>query len=351
MVFALSAEPKSTGLTDGDVKNWAKNLSAIQNELDDLGLDVDDLTSVSKKDYAKAEAVLQKYGIKAPKSVEKYAMINQCATVLMAESQMDAVDAQSMAMRKAMGIDPLAQLKESVNSKDYKLVEANSKAVIKAMNGYSDSIPGSQSGPYDANEANEEYLAIVRGKLQPEVDSINKSAESIKKIYEYLSSGKKAGAGKTLYTTLDKENASKYKKQKVAANQLPIVISCNSSGEEGVNDGLTAVVDFKNKKVSFEFTWVEAELEESTEFNLTSVHGIKKNEVTKTISTKIKSSEFYLLEKGEYDGTAREFTIVTKEGAVIHLWNSTSFDGNEYNVKVQFGDIEASDIGSSWYEE
>lgn len=42
LAVALFAEPKSTGITDGDVKNYAKNFNTIQKELDKLGVLTDD---------------------------------------------------------------------------------------------------------------------------------------------------------------------------------------------------------------------------------------------------------------------------------------------------------------------
>ena len=95
--FAQNA--KSAGITDGDVKNWAKNLKSIEQDFDDAGLSRDDVASASKQDKAKAEAILQKHGIAAPNRVNKLAMINQCATLVMAESGTVAgMDANTMAM-------------------------------------------------------------------------------------------------------------------------------------------------------------------------------------------------------------------------------------------------------------
>lgn len=142
---AFAQNAKSTGITDGDVKNWAKNLKAIEIDFDSAGISRDDIAGASKQDKAKAEAILQKHGIAAPNRVNKLAMINQCATLVMAESgTMAGMDANTMAMLKQMGVDPFAELKQNTNQKDCKVVKANEKAVIAAMNGMDEA--GSQAG-------------------------------------------------------------------------------------------------------------------------------------------------------------------------------------------------------------
>ena len=110
---AFAQNPKSTGLTDSDVKSWAKNLKSIEREFDDAGISRDDVKSASKQEKAKAETILQKYGISAPNRIEKLAMINQCATLVMAENGFAGagIDPNAMAMLKTMGVDPFAELK------------------------------------------------------------------------------------------------------------------------------------------------------------------------------------------------------------------------------------------------
>ena len=131
--FAQNA--KSAGITDGDVKNWAKNLKAIERDLDEASLSRDDVASASKQEQAKADAILQKHGIAAPNRVNKLVMINQCAVLVMAESGAIAgMDANTMAMLKQMGVDPFAEMRASTNQKDCKVVKANEKAIVAAMN-------------------------------------------------------------------------------------------------------------------------------------------------------------------------------------------------------------------------
>ena len=127
-VFAQNA--KSVGLKDSDVKNWAKNCVTIQKELKKLGLDENDTYTESMKEKAAVEKVLEKNGISAPNSIDKYATILQCAAVLKAESELDE---ESLAMMKLLKVDPIGDLKKNINTKDYNVVNSNKKAVLKAV--------------------------------------------------------------------------------------------------------------------------------------------------------------------------------------------------------------------------
>lgn len=119
---------KSVGLTDNDVKNWAKNCVAIHKYLFEIGVNTNVLTTV--KDKNDIEIILQKYGICAPNNIEKYAVILQCATILNAENKLDE---QTKAIMELTKTDPFAEVKKNINSKDYSVVKANSKAVLNAI--------------------------------------------------------------------------------------------------------------------------------------------------------------------------------------------------------------------------
>lgn len=127
-LFAQNA--KFVGLKDSDVKNWAKNFESIQKEFEKIGVNADDTLSVSLKKKVQVESILQKYGISGPEPIQKYATINQCATILYSETQLDE---DSKALMKEYGLDLFADLKADINSKDYDVVAANSKDVLKAV--------------------------------------------------------------------------------------------------------------------------------------------------------------------------------------------------------------------------
>jgi cytochrome c556 len=144
LAFVLFAEPKSTGITDSDVKNYAKNFDSIQKELDKLGVLTDDNgIQATAKQKADIDKILQKYGITGANCIEKFGMISACATVLVGESELDA---ESIALMKSFGMDPMAELKKYTNSKDFEVVKANAKAVVNAVkNADTSSYSGSSS--------------------------------------------------------------------------------------------------------------------------------------------------------------------------------------------------------------
>ena len=195
VLFASSmfAEPASTGITDSDVKNWAKNLNPIVNELNKLGLWNDDSINATAKQKSSADAVLNKYGISGSNCIEKFGMISGCAVVLVSASELDA---QSIAILKAMGMDPLEELKKNVNSKDYAVVEANSKAVVKAyQNLDTSSFDSGSSDASDDYSYGDAELADLYSRLgdafakqaAESEDRDPKHAEAIKKLYEQIS--------------------------------------------------------------------------------------------------------------------------------------------------------------------
>ena len=131
VLFAQNA--KSAGVTDSDVKNWAKNLPTIVKEFDKIGVDPADsyLEAIAEKE--KVENVLQKNGISGPDRIAKFETIVRSAAILKIEAELDE---DSKEMMKLMNMDPTAELKKNINQKDYDVVAANSKAVIKAMDAF-----------------------------------------------------------------------------------------------------------------------------------------------------------------------------------------------------------------------
>ena len=131
---AFAQNAKSTNVTDADVKSWIKNQKQIESDLNEAGLSRDGITAASAQEKAKAETILQKHGISAPNSINKYAMINQCATLVLAENGAGSgIDPNTMAMLKKMNVDPFAELRANTNQKDCKVVKANEKAIVNLM--------------------------------------------------------------------------------------------------------------------------------------------------------------------------------------------------------------------------
>ena len=313
LALAVFAEPKSTGVNDSDVKNWAKNFTAINRELDDTGISTDEITSASKKEKAQAEKILQKYGITTPNAIEKYAMINQCATLLMVESgggTMEGMDAATMAMMKQMGIDPFAEMRANINSKDYKVVKANEKAVTNAMNGvmgdYSET-SASEDSDTDSYDEEDSEIAYEKQRAQPYIDSINNDSKPVRDFYNALS--KSRGDCTFLYKSVDAKNAAKYTKKKTAGEK----------GEIYIHDGdsVDGTFDFKKNTVVFNARWTEAEFDMTAPEDLLAGH-IRKTDVKKTLKFTIKSVEKYET-AGLSPYNNEEYVITTKEGPIIHL--------------------------------
>ena len=116
LAMSLFAEPASTGITDSDVKNYAKNINSIAKELNALGVWTNNSINATAKQKNSVDAVLNKYGISGSNCIEKFSMITSCAVVLVAESELDE---QSITLLKSLGMDPTAELKKNINSKDY----------------------------------------------------------------------------------------------------------------------------------------------------------------------------------------------------------------------------------------
>lgn len=135
MCFGLFAQnAKSTGLTDSDVKNFAKNLPSIQAEFDKLDVQLaGDVGLSDKRAYGKAAGILNKFGISGDNCVEKMNMICLCFSVATLDKELADLDEESKAMLKSMGQDPAAQYRALTNASDFKVVEKNYRALAKAF--------------------------------------------------------------------------------------------------------------------------------------------------------------------------------------------------------------------------
>ena len=390
-VFAQSTQ--FTGVTDSDVKGWAKNFSTIEKELDKAGvdsdLDFDDIAQLSVKKKNQVVQILNKNGISGNNSIEKFAMISISAAILTAESQLDE---QSLAVMKAMGIDPIAALKANVNRLDFAVVQAHSKEVIatvnaqndnggnnngmayddedgndsgdygdytlgnlngKTLNGdYSgnDSLTGGAIGDGDMDEIDDGYSSIqddfLKNMYQPFIDDVNNEAYP-KYFHESLVKSK--GDCGLLYKEMDSENASKYTKQKTGSQLLMLGDGSDIDDTEDLayDDTLNAiggVIDIKKKSAKIDFVWTEAVFDKGSQMYF------KKNLIRKSEKYGIKSAEQYVFQDKKTDSIAREFVIFTKEGLVLHLWCRRSDDGNAYERKLSFNGInDTADL--NWYVE
>lgn len=343
LAFVLFAEPKSTGITDSDVKNYAKNFDSIQKELDKLGVLTDDNgIQATAKQKADIDKILQKYGITGANCIEKFGMISACATVLVGESE---IDAESAAMMKSFGMDPLAELKKYVNSKDYGVVEANSKAVINAVknadtSSYSGSSSSSASDSDDYSYGDAD-LADLYSRLSVSaqdvasqssdlsMDEINDDGKAVKKLYEEVNKAK--GDSGLVYKS--EVNASKYKKTDYKKGT---VITVDTYYEDIGASYIKWTFDLDKKKATLTFEWKDAVADYSNY-----ISGMKINSTSKTINYTIASVEYYCV-KGSIDrsyGDSMEYVIKTKEGPVFHFWLAWDGDYNAFRKKIAINGV------------
>ena len=310
---SLFAEPASTGVTDSDVKNYAKNINSIAKELNALGVWSNDSINATAKQKNSVDGILNKYGISGSNCIEKFSMITSCAVVLVAESELDA---ESAALLKSMGMDPMAELKKNINSKDYAVVAANSKAVVKAYNSLDTSnFDSAESSSNDYSYGDEEladlYSRLGNAFAQVAAESDenknygnNEDTESIKKLYEQMSKAK--GDSGIIYKS--KTNGSKYKK-----TEVPKGVNINLSyGEEG--NEIDWTFNLATKKAKLDFTWVGK---------------------TQTINYTITKVDYYHIGiDSSLGGEGNEYIISTKEGLVFHLFDEWDYHGNSFKKQV-----------------
>lgn len=387
---AFAQNPKSTGLTDSDVKSWAKNLKSIEREFDDAGISRDDVKSASKQEKAKAETILQKYGISAPNRIEKLAMINQCATLVMAENGVAGagIDPNAMAMLKKMNIDPFAELKANINQKDYKVVKANEKVVIAAMNGLDEaSAPAASAGQAATGKANSatgnaasnaaaspqpqdyaaEQVAIMRSE-NPEMtdEEAEVMAQTLRKQPNYAmlqAQWEMLHKESTKESQKSAKNAEEeFKRINDEATNVKNAIEelSKSKGDCGFiyksadkgtytkkkpNDWESLMIQVQGRNIALipvtakgkkelNFTWDEPKINKITPSKATSLFErseVETTEMSKTITLDISSIELY--ESSDKNSSAKEYVISTKDGKVIHLWLKY---GGSYETRVNF---------------
>jgi len=346
MVFSLYAQNvKSVGLSDSDVKNWAKNCVSIQKEFEKIGIDTNDSFTVAVSEKQKAESILQKYGISNPNSIEKYSMILQSAAILKAESELDE---QSKAMMKLLKVDPLGDLKKTINSKDYNVVASNSKAVLKAIdeldaNSFESETSAASAGDdysYGDDDLSygDEDLADFYSRLAKSAENVasessnldmkeaNEEGQYVKSMYEAIS--KASGDSGLLYKS--SKQASKYKKTSYKKG-TKVKIDYYWDTEDKNRSKYELIFDLDKKTAEFNFDWKVAKVDYSDFLN-----GYSVESTTKSLKYTITSVEYYYLTEdiGRSYGEGMEYVIKTKEGLVLHAWGQSDGDYNAYQMNI-----------------
>ena len=355
MAFSLYAQnSKPVGLSDSDVKNWAKNCVSIQKEFEKIGIDTNDSFTVAVSEKQKAESILQKYGISSPNSIEKYSMILQCAAILKAESELDE---QSKAMMKLMKVDPLGDLKKNINSKDYNVVASNSKAVLKAVDeidansfeseasttsagagddysyGDDDLSYGDEDLSYGDEDLADFYSRLVKSaenvaneRSNLNMIEANEEGKYVKSMYEAIS--KASGDSGLLYKS--SKQASKYKKTSYKKG-TKVKIDYYWDTEDKNRSKYELIFDLDKKTAEFNFDWKVAKVDYSDFLN-----GYSVESTTKSLKYTITSVEYYYLTEdiGRSYGEGMEYVIKTKEGLVLHAWGQADGDYNAYQMNI-----------------
>lgn len=342
LAASLFAEPASTGLNDSDVKNWAKNLNAIVKELKDLGAWSNDSINASAKQKAKVDGILNKYGISGSNCIEKFQMISQCSVIICGASELDA---ESAALLKAMGMDPLAELKKNVNAKDYAIVEANAKAVIKACEKLDDSDFGDDDDDFDSknpyasamedmddledlySRLGNSFNQVTSQSSNLNMNEVNEEGKIVKNIYEQVSKAK--GDSGLIYKT--SKLASKYKKTAYKKG-TKVKVEYGNDDEEKNQSSFEWTFDLDKKTAELEFEWKEAKADYKDYVN-----GYSVKETEKELKYTISSVEYYYLaeDPGRSYGEGIEYVISTKEGLVLHVWVEYDGDYNAYQSRIE----------------
>lgn len=122
VAMAFAQEVKSTGITDQDVKNYAKNFKTITKELDKLKDD----------DFSKIDVILEKNGISGPNRFQKFDMLMKCTEVAVYDYQISS-NPETAKLLQSMGMDPLAETRKLINQKDFDVVNANVELLADLM--------------------------------------------------------------------------------------------------------------------------------------------------------------------------------------------------------------------------
>jgi len=394
---AFAQNAKSAGVTKEDVQSWIKNQKQIEQSLNEAGISRDNIADAGKQEKAKAESILQKYGITAPNSIEKYAMINQCASLVLAENGFGSgIDPNTMAMLKKMNVDPFAELKANTNQKDCKVVKGNEKAIVSLMKGMDATDTQASAKPAanamtppapntaksggankiakDAAYAQAEQMRAMNPEMTDEM--VEQMAKKIRNQPGYAmqqtawAMQQQGLASETQESAQNAEAQFKELNEKATKVKNAIDEFTKSKGDCGliyknadkaakayakkaptkweslminVQDNVALFLPVTTKgKVEFKFTWEEPKIKKIAVGNTGyAASDIETTEMSKTVPVTITNIEMY--EASDKNSTAREYVISTAEGKVIHLWQKWSEDNR--TVKVNFNGLKNA---STW---
>lgn len=301
----------STGITDTDCKMYAQNCSKIFTEIP-----LYKENYKASKNGVKEEAVLEKYGITGPSRIAKVTVINQCLGIIAAAEEMEKTPDGKM--MKSMGIDPLEQMKKSVDEKDFAVVQKNYKTLKPVLN-YLMGLDTKEDEKDISQDFLDEYEANMKAaeeaekKAKAEKEAAKKAAQAkYKEDVAYAKNLKKAMSSSKadqgmLSAEMDSKKASKYKLAKTLSDAAASKFS----------DGHYFTITYDNDYYSGQIElYVEKEC--YVEYKFTEFDKKEGDyKVTGEFSLTVTKVELYTPAKSEDVG---EIVIYTKEAGVIHIW-------------------------------
>jgi hypothetical protein len=137
-VSGVSAQnAASAGITDSDVTAFIRNFDKINAEFKKYDVELaamEPSMAEEMKGYADVESFLERIGISGPSRAYKITVISMNYAYI---ALRDETDADTLAMMKTMGTDPLAQIKPYTNEKDMGVVMKHKSELKKLFDSVS----------------------------------------------------------------------------------------------------------------------------------------------------------------------------------------------------------------------
>ncbi len=181
LTFSLFAqEAKATGLTDKDVDSFCKNYERIYVEMDKLGIDMQNPSSIMEAEAAGSSVskTLNKYGITGKNSFDKLKAICYGYAVNFYDATF-ASDPQTALLLKKLGKDPMAEVRNKVAENDLNIVQKHMDSLTSvfteaASNFEEDEINDYAGAAADNSEYAKMAAALLSSMKKPEEESTSK---------------------------------------------------------------------------------------------------------------------------------------------------------------------------------
>lgn len=181
LTFSLFAqEAKATGLTDKDVDSFCKNYERIYVEMDKLGIDMQNPSSIMEAEAAGSSVskTLNKYGITGKNSFDKLKAICYGYAVNFYDATF-ASDPQTALLLKKLGKDPMAEVRNKVAENDLNIVQKHMDSLTSvfteaASNFEEDEINDYAGAAADNSEYAKMAAALLSSMKKPEEENTSK---------------------------------------------------------------------------------------------------------------------------------------------------------------------------------